>query len=565
MPSSMRATELIDTIGVNIHSASLNAPARAAATVNAFTYLGIANVRTVLTAGLLPDASVTSRLADAGARFDVLLGGYRDLGESLATVTAFARANPKAVMAIEGPNEISNWPITFHGLSGVDAGIAFVNAAAAAVRSAPELAGVAIYDLTGAPRNAQLMRDAADYANFHPYSRDASQPFEWLQDRISDRSIPGKGIVITETGYQTGIGNLDWEGVDLITQAKLTLNLLADAAILGVSRTFLYQLLDVNDPTGIAVNAHLGLFDAKFRPKPVAVAIHNLTAILGDSSTDSRSFATHALNYSLTGLPASGHSLLLEKASGLFNLMIWAEPDIWDDANDRPIAAAVQQARVDFGSMAVDVRVFDPLVSDKAIAVYDDVTSISVNVTDHPVIIEIGGFAAPLALAQAATFDSPIKLRGTGQAEVLTGRGGDDALSGMGGADTLRGGGGSDTLNGGMGGDQLWGGSGADQFVFQTVGESRVQVAGRDTIADFNAAEGDRLDLSSIDASLRQGGDQAFMLGGASFTGKSGELIQHIGDGGIIVKGDTNGDSRADFAVLLAGPVAPLDTGAFIL
>jgi Ca2+-binding RTX toxin-like protein len=55
--------------------------------------------------------------------------------------------------------------------------------------------------------------------------------------------------------------------------------------------------------------------------------------------------------------------------------------------------------------------------------------------------------------------------------------------------DTLNGGGGNDTLIGGLGNDQMTGGIGADMFRFSKGG-------GQDTILDFNAAQGDIIDLT---------------------------------------------------------------------
>lgn len=71
----------------------------------------------------------------------------------------------------------------------------------------------------------------------------------------------------------------------------------------------------------------------------------------------------------------------------------------------------------------------------------------------------------------------------------VRGSAGDDDLRGGSGRDRLFGGDGDDTLTGGDGRDRLEGGDGGDVFVLGN---------GLDTIVDFNAAEGDRLDVSSI-------------------------------------------------------------------
>ncbi len=102
--------------------------------------------------------------------------------------------------------------------------------------------------------------------------------------------MPGGGIVLTEAGYYSLPGGGSWGGVDLTTQAKpRLLNLLFDAAKLGVSRTYLYQLLDAYpDPSNTDMEKHFGLFDINNKPKPVAAAIHNLTTILADSGSVGR-------------------------------------------------------------------------------------------------------------------------------------------------------------------------------------------------------------------------------------------------------------------------------------
>ncbi|WEJ73465.1 retention module-containing protein [Pseudomonas sp. PSE14] len=76
--------------------------------------------------------------------------------------------------------------------------------------------------------------------------------------------------------------------------------------------------------------------------------------------------------------------------------------------------------------------------------------------------------------------------------DILYGQGGNDFLFGEGGNDILLGGTGSDQLTGGQGNDILTGGAGADTFIWKA-GD-----IGNDTITDFNAGEGDRIDISDL-------------------------------------------------------------------
>lgn len=87
--------------------------------------------------------------------------------------------------------------------------------------------------------------------------------------------------------------------------------------------------------------------------------------------------------------------------------------------------------------------------------------------------------------------DGNDNLIGTPGNDTLSGLAGDDTLSGLAGDDSLDGGIGNDSLNGGIGNDTLTGGTGADLFFYNSLAD------GIDTITDFNAAEGDKIQISA--------------------------------------------------------------------
>ncbi|HEX5377227.1 MAG TPA: choice-of-anchor L domain-containing protein [Phenylobacterium sp.] len=129
--------------------------------------------------------------------------------------------------------------------------------------------------------------------------------------------------------------------------------------------------------------------------------------------------------------------------------------------------------------------------------------------------------------------------------ENLQGSGFADRLTGDAKANLLEGGAGNDTLVGGDGSDGLSGGAGADRFLF--VGLTNSTPGARDAIYNFSHADGDRIDLSGIDA-VAGGKDQAFSLVGA-FSNKAGQLISVIEADHYAVQGDVNGDGVADFVI----------------
>ncbi|MBF0614982.1 MAG: calcium-binding protein [Magnetococcales bacterium] len=84
-----------------------------------------------------------------------------------------------------------------------------------------------------------------------------------------------------------------------------------------------------------------------------------------------------------------------------------------------------------------------------------------------------------------------IQGTGNGLDNLLTGNGAANTLNGSAGRDTLNGMAGDDVLIGGSGSDRLTGGTGADRFKYSQPSH------GGDTITDFSASSGDRLEFVS--------------------------------------------------------------------
>ena len=162
---------------------------------------------------------------------------------------------------------------------------------------------------------------------------------------------------------------------------------------------------------------------------------------------------------------------------------------------------------------------------------------------------------------------------GRGGADLLTMGGGNDRALGGDGDDLIRGEAGNDTLAGNLGNDRLYGGTGkdrlsgaegADQFIFLSKAESTFAITGRDALTDFSRAEGDKINLRAIDANTGAGNQAFDFIGTRAFTGDKGDLRIMKSGPNLIVLGDTNGDGRADFAILVED-TASLRAGDFLL
>ncbi|GHC66443.1 DUF4214 domain-containing protein [Neogemmobacter tilapiae] len=129
-------------------------------------------------------------------------------------------------------------------------------------------------------------------------------------------------------------------------------------------------------------------------------------------------------------------------------------------------------------------------------------------------------------------------LSGDDAANVFTGGEGNDTLLGRAGFDRLYGGKGNDRLNGGEDSDMLYGGDGADRFVFWLG-------TGEDTIASFNAAEGDTIEFARASGA---NGNFVFRGAGSFGAGGSGPEARLVGD---LLMIDVDDDGVADIRVTI--------------
>jgi Ca2+-binding RTX toxin-like protein len=193
------------------------------------------------------------------------------------------------------------------------------------------------------------------------------------------------------------------------------------------------------------------------------------------------------------------------------------------------------------------------------------------------------------SMAASAT----ITLVGGAGDDMLFGGPGNDHLLGGPGDDSLFGGDGDDRLVGGPGDDVLVGGNGddvligehrqrcahrrhgqgqivrragrPDLFVYNSALESPVG-AGRDIIMSFSRNQGDRIDVSGIDADVNTAPNDSFtFIGTAEFSGSAGELRYFVNNAGhAIVRGDITGNGGADFEIAVNN-TALLTAGDFLL
>jgi hypothetical protein len=342
-------------------------------------YLGIHQIRTGAWFKGMQGEFAYARAAQRGVRFDMVLNATDALRNSLAQMAQFAAAHPGSVAAIEGPNEINNFGARYHGLNGAAAAVAFQDDLHAAIAADPVLRGTAVFSYT---MNAGATSTTGyDFAAIHPYAVNGRPPRWFLDNNIA--AVPaGKRFVVTESGYPTLARDKD--GVDAHAQAVYNLDMIFDSVGAGAAAVFLYELLDAYpDPKGNLVGTHFGLFDLANTPKPAAVALHNLTQILGHGAGG---FAPGSLDVSAD--PAI-RTLLLQKAPGVFDLVVWDEQPLWNRQAHTPVAPAMHARTIRFGAVQQTIAVLDPMRGTVPVAVHHATASVSLMLGDDPLIVEV--------------------------------------------------------------------------------------------------------------------------------------------------------------------------------
>jgi Ca2+-binding RTX toxin-like protein len=179
--------------------------------------------------------------------------------------------------------------------------------------------------------------------------------------------------------------------------------------------------------------------------------------------------------------------------------------------NDTIVDFALGKDRIDLPNLGMaDIKDLQPFMNQ----VGGDVVIKTLYAGEQESITIRGTTVAKLAaVPDSFVFNSAgdrLLVTGTSGVDTLFGGNANDTLFGYAGFDTLVGGAGNDILIGGAGDDTLRGGLGADRFVLG-FGD------GYDTIADFSRAQGDRIDLRSIDPDAAYG-DQKLKLVTGDFT-----------------------------------------------
>jgi hypothetical protein len=370
---------------------------------NSLAFLGATHVRDSIpySGWTLPEYVA---VAQTGIQFDILASGPNiDINGDIAAAAQLEAAVPSSVVAMEGANEFNTQNSIYEGVNSI------ANPPWAqlygpplyqAVRAAGTLPGATVIAASMANADAADLQEEGDlssfvdFANWHTYYGDGDQPWPNIAASVAaaETTAPGKPVMITETGYYTAIYAEQWGGggVSRHVQAILTLNALFDAFSAGVPTTYIYELLDnIANPPNNDLEDNFGLFLADGTPKQAASAIHNLVAILADPGPQASNFSVGSYVPAITGLPTTAETLVLEKSNGNFYVLLWNEPQVWNETTHSEIQPASSPVTVQIGTAPQAVNIYDPLRSASPKKKWSKIKTVDFELGANPIILEI--------------------------------------------------------------------------------------------------------------------------------------------------------------------------------
>ncbi|OLP57519.1 hypothetical protein BJF92_24230 [Rhizobium rhizosphaerae] len=342
-------------------------------------------------------------MAAAGIKFDFVTsasiadGGAPALASYVATLQAFQAAHPGAILTVEGLNEanVSN-SIYDHAFT-MEAAAAFQKALYGAVKGAAGLSNVSVINLSishDSLADYKALGDLGQYSDFanahaYPHTGTLGDPSMEYSMGLAQGASSKDPLIVTETGYTT-YQSAAGLGASETAQAKLILNNLLNAYENGSQKTYIHTLLDTSDSAYRGdMEVYFGLFHEDGTPKLAATALHNFTTILrfGDDGTAK---AGTVFDYALSGAPDQTHSMVMQKSAGVYDIVVWRDTIVWDEKTKQDLTPRTANTSLDLGKVQSVVYVYDPLKGTAPIATYHDVRSITLPLSDHALIVEIG-------------------------------------------------------------------------------------------------------------------------------------------------------------------------------
>jgi hypothetical protein len=324
-----------NSIGVNVHMEYTDGLyANVTQVLADLKQLGITHVRDgVNVAGYSASTYVPTaeQMMQAGIKFDLIASTQSPTCGNppaataacaeplnMASIDAFATADPGGVDAVEGLNETNNQAGVTEAENQPMQTLLYSD-----VHADPKLAGVPVYDNTGLVQHNIATLKNFDYANIHPYPQGGAPPLATFAEGWSENYVGSTTGVITEFGYYTKQDGSN--GVDELSQAAYLADGIWDAALAGDYRVYPYELLDA-----YSGNSY-GLYSNNdYEPKLSAVWLANMHSVIPTDAVSAQRAVTVFEGTGSAALPSSVHQLALTASNGTIYVWTWDEQNIYN-------------------------------------------------------------------------------------------------------------------------------------------------------------------------------------------------------------------------------------------
>ncbi len=329
-------------------------------------------------------------LGKFGIRFDAVLDPRSNLGPlTPALLEHVDELSGHTIEAFEGPNELD--------ISGkpdwATADRTYQREIFQAAKLLPNANRIHIIgpSLASVARGIAFEGDLADFdeANLHSYpaGKMPSAVFPEQTD-IARRVFGQTPIVMTESGYHNAINDHhDQPGVSEDAAAKYIPRLFLENFARSIPRTYLYEFLDEAPDPGLSDNQmHWGLIRADGQEKLAFLALKHMIEELSDNAEPP---SLRQLKWSLSAEKSTVHHLLLQKASGEFDLVLWQEIPSYDVNEQRDIRNPPEKAVLTVQQLATRITLYEPSLQMAPLKSYANTATVPLEIPDHPLVIAI--------------------------------------------------------------------------------------------------------------------------------------------------------------------------------
>lgn len=410
------AASFVDSIGVNTAPSVMTTSEK-----TKLQELGIRHIRI----GVRPTDTMTQdkvkELTQLGIKLTIVMDP-RDLTTADQSV-AIAKTFSGSVAAIEGPNELDNYPsLQYKGESFPKGLRLFQQELYQALKNDPSTAQLPLLSpsVAGIDNASVLGKVNCDINNLHYYPK-GDIPASPFFDNVAIPKIKvlcgdNKPITITESGYHnaTNFYNYSptdpWPGMPEAISAKYSSRLLLEYFNRGINRTFIYRLMDqAPNPQKNDRELHFGLLRHDGTPKPTFNIIRNMVSILNTpvvksqlrsrkkivaQQRNSRPRMFMSARNNLPGLSLQGdlsnlHHTLLQESGNSFYLILWQEVESYSPSARQAISVPVRPIKVILNTPVKEAILYNPLRSENPISRVTQRRELNVSVPDHPLIFRL--------------------------------------------------------------------------------------------------------------------------------------------------------------------------------